>query len=781
MAVGTVLANVLRRATSHFDALSTNGEELRQATQAAFLKSVKTSATVTASAAVEGAVKVASALPLATSHTVCDAALRAANDAVSGVPSAITAAVVGLGVEAVRSIVFSGTIGIPLPAGAAALRTMLMGDPRAAPNTVEIVQKIHDAAHDGATAVQVRVHTLCNDICGRRLIEGHPRYVPSDDTIDLDREYPQVTQDGWLVLSTPTYKELYRVTQATEAARSDFFLNSKTTRATLEGENLPLFADAVRSAVVLAQSEELAIAETPITDPISGERIVLASRVEGLEAGQELIAQGKRQRVQIAGAAVGLRFVEEDGTLIRNLNPGDALYVLELGAAVPGAPGRLRWHLVDRGGMEGYVMADAGQLIYVPSLAEDVALDELVTLRASEPEDQDHTRLVLTAALKNVYERATAVVFANVARATHGETVADEVLGDGDNSAAFQSFKLKKFPVTFVPQPEAPNGAGNSLRVRVNGIRWDERQSLYGAEGDEEIYTTSVDDDGALTAHFGDGETGARLPTGRTNVVANYRRGLGRAGNVRAGSLTTLLDRPLGVRGVTNPLAAQGGAEPESREQTRANAPNTVRTFGRIVSLRDFEDAAREYAGVARARAALESHGGETAVRLTVAGDEGAAVAGTVMRDLRQFLDARRDPNRLLLLQSYTPVPVLIEAAIRVDERFVAADVGSRARAALLDYLSFDTQELGKSVSLSDVFGVLQAVAGVIAADVNVLNFKRASAMSQQELRRRSVSFRVVAGSVVADPLQDRLLLRPEELAYLEDTATDAVIAGTMP
>jgi hypothetical protein len=57
----------------------------------------------------------------------------------------------------------------------------------------------------------------------------------------------------------------------------------------------------------------------------------------------------------------------------------------------------------------------------------------------------------------------------------------------------------------------------------------------------------------------------------------------------------------VGLKSVTNPAGAAGGADPESLDQARTNAPNTVRTFGRIVSLRDFEDAAREFAGVAKA------------------------------------------------------------------------------------------------------------------------------------------------------------------------------------
>src|SRR5215210_106896 len=153
-----------------------------------------------------------------------------------------------------------------------------------------------------------------------------------------------------------------------------------------------------------------------------------------------------------------------------------------------------------------------------------------------------------------------------------------------------------------------------------------------------------------MTVRFGNGIDGARLPTGRNNVVATYRQGLGRDGNVGPNTLTTLLDRPVGLKSVTNPTEARGGADPESLDEARTNAPNTVRTFGRVVSLRDFEDAAREFAGVAKARANLEWDGLEQVVRLIVAGDKGAAVTGETKKNLVKDLNSRRDANRKLVV-----------------------------------------------------------------------------------------------------------------------------------
>ena len=79
--------------------------------------------------------------------------------------------------------------------------------------------------------------------------------------------------------------------------------------------------------------------------------------------------------------------------------------------------------------------------------------------------------------------------------------------------------------------------------------------------------------DRITSVRFGDGMTGARLPTGRQNIVATYRNGLGLAGRVGAAKITTLLDRPTGVKNVVNLVAADGGADPETMDKARRAAP----------------------------------------------------------------------------------------------------------------------------------------------------------------------------------------------------------------
>ena len=394
---------------------------------------------------------------------------------------------------------------------------------------------------------------------------------------------------------------------------------------------------------------------------------------------------------------------------------------------------------------------------------QSVQVQSAVALDTNGDGQHDHWQISVTPDLARSLTTENAVLLGNVCHATHGQTIAGEVLGDGDASSAFQNFRLQKAPVTFVHQAGAPHGVADTVQIQIAGVIWKESQEFFGHAGDERIFLTSIDAKG-MTVKFGDGATASRLPSGRGNVTANYRQGIGLVGNVGAGALRTLLSKPVGLKKVSNPAAAGGGAEPESLAQTRGNAPNTVRTFGRIVSLQDFEDAAREFAGVAKAHVSWEWSGEERVVYLTVAGPGGVEITGSTYAELVADLDARRDPNRALVVRSYSPVPVRLTALIFVDRDHVADSVLATVNVAIATYFSFDQQQFGQPVHLSVVYSVLQSVEGIAGADVTFFGFK--------------YPVDAVSHGATADPVQIHLRINDDELATVEDPASDILISA---
>ena len=372
-------------------------------------------------------------------------------------------------------------------------------------------------------------------------------------------------------------------------------------------------------------------------------------------------------------------------------------------------------------------------------------------------------------------DATTAVLLGNVAQATQGESVANEIVGNGNAAVPFQTFTLRKKPVTFL-LGNGPHGAASTLSVAVNGVNWTEVASLYGASPTDQVYVTRIADDTTLTLEFGDGVTGARATTGQTNIVANYRTGLGVAGNVAANALTTLLDIPNGVKRATNPLSASGGADPQTLADARTNAPSTVRTFGRAVSLLDFQDVALATGAVAKASATWVWNGFQKAIFLTVAAQQGGKLSAESIHQLWQTLLGERDPNHSLLIDNYVRVPIIVNAAITVDPRYSNTSVQQAALAALLSALSFDQLQFAQPIYLSHIYAVLQDVDGVVAVNIADLNFK-----NQDPL------FRKAHGADASKPQAHLFMLParpgtapgtvlPAELAWIEIASQDIIV-----
>lgn len=355
--------------------------------------------------------------------------------------------------------------------------------------------------------------------------------------------------------------------------------------------------------------------------------------------------------------------------------------------------------------------------------AEDVGseLVEVAVIDRAEPAGAERTSLRLAQPLRHVYDRPSFVVHANVALATHGEARA-EILGDGDASQPFQEFTLKQSPLTRVPDPVT--GAASTLEVRVNGVAWHQVASLHGAGPRDRVFAVGIADDGTVTVRFGDGVSGARPTTGEENITATYRVGTGRAGHVTAGQLSLLMTRALGVRSVTNPQPAAGGADPEDRDEARDNAPRTVLTFDRVVSLRDYEDFARAFPGVAKAQAAWLWDGEMRLVHLTVAGVDGLPIEpdSTTHRNLLSALHAAGDSRQALVAQSCEALTFDVTAAVFVDPDHDWDSVHARLVATLREAFSFARRDLGQAVTESEVTATAQSVDGVIAVDLDTLS-----------------------------------------------------------
>ena len=335
--------------------------------------------------------------------------------------------------------------------------------------------------------------------------------------------------------------------------------------------------------------------------------------------------------------------------------------------------------------------------------------------------DKGFTVVTFTQALTYTYIRSSVNICANVAQATHGESVS-EILGSGDAGVAFQSFVLRQPPLTWIGAATA-SGIQSTLSIRVNDLLWQEVPYFYGHTSEERIYITRLDNDGKTTVIFGDGITGARLPSGQENIKANYRKGIGTGGLVKASQLSQLLTRPLGVKSAVNPVEAAGAADAERLDEARDNAPLTILTLDRIVSLQDYEDFARAYTGIEKSLATWTWKGQKRNIFITVAGTNGEEVKKDSLLYNNLLLAIRNagDTHVPVTLESYVPKYFRVAANIKIDPAYLNDIVLNAVTAALRSNFSFRARSFGQPVNLSELIAVIQQVAGVTAVDVDYL------------------------------------------------------------
>jgi Bacterial Ig-like domain len=477
------------------------------------------------------------------------------------------------------------------------------------------------------------------------------------DTVNLDRAVPGLEAGGWTVFESVTGAAVYHVIDASARSVADYGMSGRTSR------------------LVLSQHDG--------RSPCEGAGAPADFRV------RESSAHVASERLQLVELPIETKLLAGDTEIVLN----GMAFGLEQGGLVA-----LRGELADLPGAIG---------------------DEILEVEGSF-HNRGFTTLVLREpGLRRSYVRKTVMMNANVVPATHGETVGREVLGGGDGAHANQLFALRRPPLTYVSAPTA-SGADSTVEIRIDGVRWDEATALYGLGPRSRSYIVRASDAGVPVVIFGDGEQGARPPTGTENIVATYRTGIGLSGLVGAGRITLLRERPLGIVSVNNPMPTTGAADPENRDAAKENAPRTVLTMERIVSLRDFEDFARGFAGIDKAQSIAIWQGDRQRVVVTVAA-RNADESSALFKNLVDAVGAATEPGLDISVRSYRRRFFDLEAAIRVDPAYLVGQVLDATRRAVLTAFAFERRTFGQPVTAAEVVHVIQTAPGVVATYLDAL------------------------------------------------------------
>lgn len=315
------------------------------------------------------------------------------------------------------------------------------------------------------------------------------------------------------------------------------------------------------------------------------------------------------------------------------------------------------------------------------------------------------------------------VIRGNVVRAGHGEARPPRILGSGNAALLNQEFALELPGIASVPDPTLRAGVRPDVELRVDGQAWTAVESLGDSGPADPHFTLRLTEDGGLRIGFGDGRHGRRLPTGTNNVVARCRVGVGLGGNLAAGALQQLVRPDRLVQSVRQPVPALGGNDLERVDDIRINAPASVRTLERAVSLSDCAHLAASQSSVWQAAARrLPPRGGLERVQVTVVPANGAPldrhfrpqVPPDVLAAQREFLQRHVPEGVRVSVRAYEPVLVDFDLRLAIDSaRWDRADVMARVGTAVRAAFTLRQRRLGQVLQLGELYKVVEDVPGV--------------------------------------------------------------------
>lgn len=300
------------------------------------------------------------------------------------------------------------------------------------------------------------------------------------------------------------------------------------------------------------------------------------------------------------------------------------------------------------------------------------------------------------------------------ANVTQGITYAMTNLGTSTGIAA-QSFNIMQTGVE-----------DNSVSIFVSSssgsTQWTQVAYLIEYGPDDTVYSVSTNSAGLTSVQFGDNINGL-IPGVGLSIYATYTIGLGAAGNQPAGAVGIFLNDIPGVyvpfQSETSTLfqssAMTGGADPETNDQIRANAPQSYATQNRAVTLADFEALALNVTGVTMV-SAVSNH--STSVTLYSLGPNYLALDTGLQSGVLDYLSTRTLAGTTVSIG--TPAIILVDVGstgdnitLQVMPNYNQLVVQQNVTLALQAALSPPNTGFGELMQISTLYSAAMSVPGV--------------------------------------------------------------------
>lgn len=343
-------------------------------------------------------------------------------------------------------------------------------------------------------------------------------------------------------------------------------------------------------------------------------------------------------------------------------------------------------------------------------------------------------------------------IYTNTVWGHHMATLYNETLGSSAGTSG-QVFKFSHFPVlpgqmvlvreagiteeerkTIISEEgddaikEVPDDAGNIIEIWV---RWHEINNFYFSGPDSRHYVIDKNK-GMIT--FGDGERGKIPPAGKDNIkCSRYQYGGGKAGNVKAETITKLRTTFPYIDSVTNLDTADGGFEQEDIEAVKIRGPQTIKHRNRAVTFEDFEWLVKEASPkIAKVRCLPTTDtsmqfrpGWVTIIIVPESEDPKPLPYQELLSEIEDYMFARTSTFLTLYPSQVNLVgPNYISIGVKADVKFISISEAKVVEGRIIDNLKrffhpihggpdVNGWDFGRDVYVSEIYEVIEKTEGV--------------------------------------------------------------------
>jgi hypothetical protein len=289
--------------------------------------------------------------------------------------------------------------------------------------------------------------------------------------------------------------------------------------------------------------------------------------------------------------------------------------------------------------------------------------------------------------------------------AVQGVAFSDELIGVSDGTVN-QAYPLANSPVSAYSY-----SVFVELDPSIGPQQWTYMTSLLGAAQFDLAYTSFVDQNGVFYVIFGDGVNGYIPPLGAT-ITCNYQINVGVSGDVGANTITQPVSAVMGLSSVTNPAPASGGATAETVGQVRVNAPASLRSLYRAITVDDFQSLAVQVAGVQWASSVIVTY---QLVDLYIcpAGLFPVQPSQTLINAVLNYLTPLALAGTTITVLGPTYVGIEIAIQVHAYANYSNSEVQAVVVAALANLLAMTNTGFGYRVTLGVIYQVVLALPGV--------------------------------------------------------------------